>query len=86
MKRRLIFLVLIFLSFSSYGQIDFLKSVAREQLRIDAMDGKADSNINMGTIVINQRANGIYIDAEDHIYVVDSYNERIQIFELNYIQ
>ncbi|MDB4347500.1 hypothetical protein OAB01_02465 [Bacteroidia bacterium] len=65
MKRRLIFLVLIFLSFSSYGQIDFLKSVAREQLRIDAMDGKADSNINMGTIVINQRANGIYIDAID---------------------
>jgi len=61
--KRLIFLALFSLSLSSFGQIDFLNSVVREQLRIDAMDGKADSLINMGTIDINERATAIYVDA-----------------------
>lgn len=49
------------------GQIDFLHSIEREQLRIDALDGKQDSQINIGTFEINKRARTIYIDAIDSL-------------------
>jgi|GEM_PF-465324 len=54
-------LLLFSLFIAAQAQVDFMNSIDREQNRIDALDGKTDSFINIGTDEINARATAIYI-------------------------
>lgn len=66
--KRLLLALLIPLSLNVNGQVkDFMYSLSREQLRIDGLDGKIDSFINVGTSETNKRANAIYLKAYNQL-------------------
>lgn len=55
-------LFFVFSNLICHAQIDFISSLKREQLRIDALDGKADTIYNIGLDHANKRAKHIYFD------------------------
>jgi hypothetical protein len=65
--KKSIFLLFLAWATSGFGQVDFMNSLSREQVRIDGLDGKVDSFINIGTSETNKRANDIYRNSYDKL-------------------